>query len=202
ADEPYSLPAVAFKPYPCARQLHAGVEALLRLIQQHSIASPAIEALELSVPTAVASLVDRPSASTNRAAMLGSGQYVMAVTAMRGRMDLASFAQEFIDNNQVKSLMIKVKVKDEIELDRYFPQSWPGRVRIVLADGRSLTDEVIIPKGESDNPMSVPELEEKFLSLAAPLLGAAGANAVIGEVGALPESESLTCLLAALQLRG
>jgi 2-methylcitrate dehydratase PrpD len=150
----------------------------------------------------VASLVDRPAESTNRAAMLGSGQYVMAVTAMRGRMDLASFAQEFIDNNQVKSLMIKVKVKGEIELDRYFPQSWPGRVRIVLADGRSLTDEVIIPKGESDNPMSVPELEEKFLNLAAPLLGSAGANAVIGEVDALPERESLTGLLAALQLRG
>jgi 2-methylcitrate dehydratase PrpD len=72
----------------------------------------------------------------------------------------------------------------------------------VLADGRSLTDEVIIPKGESDNPMSVPELEEKFLNLAAPLLGSAGANAVIGEVDALPERESLTGLLAALQLRG
>ena len=31
SSEPYCLPAVAFKPYPCARQLHAGVEALLRL---------------------------------------------------------------------------------------------------------------------------------------------------------------------------
>ena len=61
AAEPYCLPAVAFKPYPCARQLHAGVEALLRLLQDYSITSTVIEEIELSVPTAVASLVNRPA---------------------------------------------------------------------------------------------------------------------------------------------
>jgi len=75
--EPYYLPAVAFKPYPCARQLHAGVEALLRLLQDSSMTPTVIEAIELGVPTAVASLVNRPSTSTNRAALLGSGQYVI-----------------------------------------------------------------------------------------------------------------------------
>src|SRR5262245_40549034 len=93
--EPYYLPAVAFKPYPCARQLHAGVEALLRLVQDYSVTSACIEAIELSVPTAVASLVNRPAISTNRAAALGSGQYVMAATAIRAKMDLTSFDQEF-----------------------------------------------------------------------------------------------------------
>src|SRR4029453_13178308 len=72
--EPYYLPAVAFKPYPCARQLHAGVEALLRLLQDSSMTPTVIEAIELGVPTAVASLVNRPSTSTNRAALLGGDQ--------------------------------------------------------------------------------------------------------------------------------
>ena len=35
----YFLPEVAFKPYPCARQLHAGVEALLKLMAQHSLSA-------------------------------------------------------------------------------------------------------------------------------------------------------------------
>jgi 2-methylcitrate dehydratase PrpD len=132
--------------------------------------------------------------------MLGSGQYVMAVTAIRGRMDLTSFDREFLENSEVESLIRKVKVKDEIELDRYFPQSWPGRVRVIMADGRSPVAELIIPKGESDNPMSLQELEEKFLNLAAPLLGDAGARAVIREVEALPERESLTPLISSLQV--
>jgi 2-methylcitrate dehydratase PrpD len=201
ANELYYLPAVAFKPYPCARQLHAGVEALLRLLQECSITPTTVEEIELSVPTAVASLVDRPAISSmNRAATLGSGQYVMAVTAIRGKMDLASFDERFLQNNQIKDLVEKVKVKSEIELDRYFPQSWPGRIKINLRGGSSYTREIIIPKGEKENPMSPPEVEEKFLSLAAPALGDAKARSVIGEVQALAGRDSLNELLAFLRL--
>jgi len=191
---------VAFKPYPCARQLHAGVEALLRLLQDSSMTPTVIEAIELGVPTAVASLVNRPSTSTNRAALLGSGQYVIAATAIRGKMDLTSFDERFLQSNEVQSLMGKVKVKGEIELDRYFPQSWPGRVTIRLKDGSSHTSEIIIPKGEKENPMSVQEVEEKFLSLAAPMLGDSKVRSVIGEVQALADGESLSELLALLRV--
>jgi 2-methylcitrate dehydratase PrpD len=198
--EPYHLPVVAFKPYPCARQLHAGVEGLLRLLQDYSITSSSIEEIELSVPTGVASLVNRPAYSTNRAATLGSGQYVMAVTAIRGKMDLTSFDEVVRQNNKVGSLMGKVKVKGEIALDRYFPQSWPGRVRISLKDGSAHTREIIIPKGEKENPMSAQEVEEKFLSLATPVLGNAKARSLIGEIQVLEKSESLNRLLAFLKL--
>jgi 2-methylcitrate dehydratase PrpD len=197
---PYCLPAVAFKPYPCARQLHAGVEALLGLIQEYSLASSSIEAIELGVPTPVASLVDRPASSTNRAAMLGSGQYVMAVTAIRGKMDPISLDEAFLKSNEVSNLMRKVEVKGEIKLDPYFPRSWPGRVKIGLKNGLSHTREIIIPKGESENPMSRSEVEEKFLSLAAPLLGDARARSVIDEVQGLEERDSLDPLLALLKV--
>jgi 2-methylcitrate dehydratase PrpD len=148
----------------------------------------------------VASLVNRPSTSTNRAALLGSGQYVMAATAIRGKMDLTSFDERFLQSNEVQSLMGKVKVRGEIELDRYFPQSWPGRITIRLKDGSSHTSEIIIPKGEKENPMSVPEVEEKFLSLAAPVLDDSKARSVIGEVQALADRESLSELLALLRV--
>ena len=48
--------------------------------------------------------------------------------------------------------------------------------------------------------MSVQEVEEKFLSLAAPLLGDAKARSVIGEVQGLEERESLNELLALLKV--
>ena len=196
---PYCLPAIAFKPYPCARQLHAGVEALLRLLHDYDITPRFIEAIDLCVPTAVASLVNRPGKSMSRAATLGSGQYVMAVTAIRGKMDLASFDDRFLQSDEVTRLMDRVKVKDEIELDRYFPQSWPGRVSIGLKNGSSYAREIIVPKGEKENPMSGQEVEEKFLSLAAPVLGDAKARSVVSEVQALEEQESLDGLLSLLR---
>jgi hypothetical protein len=47
--------------------------------------------------------------------------------------------------------------------------------------------------------MSVGEIEEKFLSLAAPVLGDSQARSVIGEVQALADRDSLSELLALLR---
>ena len=48
--------------------------------------------------------------------------------------------------------------------------------------------------------MSVQEVEEKFLSLAAPVVGDAKARSVIGEVQALAGRDSLNKLLALLRV--
>ena len=199
-DGKFHLPEVAFKPYPCARQLHAGVEALLCLIQQHGIIPKMIEEIELSLPTSNAAMVNRPSLTNNRAAALGSGQYVIAVTAVRGKMDMDSFEEAFLGNEQVLSLMAKVKVNDDTELNQHFPKYWPGRVRVKLSDGRTVAHEVIIPKGESGNPMTENEVREKFLSLATPVLGEAKAQLVLAEVGALDGRESLEGFISNLKV--
>jgi 2-methylcitrate dehydratase PrpD len=196
--EQFYLSEVAFKPYPCARQLHAGVEALLKLIQLHGMTPASIQEIALFVPTQNASMVNRPAISTLRAATLGSGQYVMAVTALRGKIDLASFEEEFLRSEEVRRLMAKVIVNGSAELDRHFPKYWAGRVTVRLTDGQSYSEEIIAPKGERENPLSAADVEEKFLDLTAPVLGEARARAVFGAVHSLPASESLAPLLASL----
>jgi 2-methylcitrate dehydratase PrpD len=198
--ERFHLPDVAFKPYPCARQLHAGVEALLTLLRQHSISAQTIEAIELAVPTANASMVNRPSMTASHAATVGSGQYVMAVTALRGKIDLVSFEKEFLHSVEVRQLMNQVKVTGSTDLDRHYPKYWSGRVTVRLSGGPSLTDEVIIPKGESGNPMSRDEVEEKFVSLAQPIVSEEKAHSVVREVRSLDSRDSLDPLLAALRM--
>jgi 2-methylcitrate dehydratase PrpD len=194
----YFLPEVAFKPYPCARQLHAGVEALLTLIHRHAIAASSIKDITLSVPTANAGMVNRPAPPQNRAAVLGSGQYVLAAAASSGKMDLSCFEDALLNDLQVRNLLMRVTVKGDKELDRYFPQSWPGRVEIRLDGGTSYMHEVRIPKGDSGHPMSHREVERKFISLAAPVLGDARAASVAQEVDRLERRESLKDLFSAL----
>jgi 2-methylcitrate dehydratase len=194
------LPEVAFKPYPCARQLHAGVEALLHLIKTGDIAPERIDSIELWVPTPNVAMVDRPSAPASRAAALGSGQYVMAVTAVRGKMDLVSFDENFLCSVPVRELLAKVKVTGATELDKHFPRHWPGRAAVKTSDGRSWMHEIIIPKGERGNPMSTPEIEEKFCSLAGLLIGDPQARAVIDEVRSLDGRDSVEPLISSLRL--
>ena len=194
----FHLPEVAFKPYPCARQLHAGVEALLKIVREHSLRPETIGEIELCLPTENAAMMNRPSITPTHAATVGSAQYVMAVTAVRGKMDLCSFEDEFLRDDRVRQLAKRVKVNPSAELDRHYPKYWPGRVVLRVIDGAIHSQDVIIPKGESGNPMSAGEIEEKFLSLAAPVVGDERARSVVKEISALESSESLKPLLEIL----
>jgi 2-methylcitrate dehydratase PrpD len=122
----------------------------------------------------------------------------MAVTALRGKMDLCSFEDEFLHDDRVRQLAEKVKVSPNVELDRHYPKYWPGRVFVRVIDGAIVSEEVIIPKGESGNPMSAGEIEEKFLSLAAPVVGDERALLVQKAIASLDERQSLEGVLAAL----
>jgi len=194
----FHLPDVAFKPYPCARQLHAGVEALLKILRDHSLRSETIGEIELCLPTQNAAMMNRPLIMPTHGATVGSGQYVMAVTAVRGKMDLSSFEDQFLHDDQVRQLAKKVKVSSSAELDRHYPKYWPGRVVVRVIDGAIHSGEVIVPKGESGNPMSTGEVEEKFLSLAAPVLGDDKAVVIKNELQSLEIRESLAEFLAVL----
>jgi len=196
----FHLPEVAFKPYPCARQLHAGVEALLKILRRTSLTPAAIEEIELFLPAQNAAMMNRPSITASHAATVGSGQYVMAVTVQRGKIDLVSFDEEYLASEKVRTLMTKVKVSASTDLDRHYPKYWSGRVEVRLLDGQTYSEEVIIPKGESGNPMTQSEVEEKFLSLAAPVLGDEKARTFIEGVQSLDGRDSLAPLLAALRL--
>ena len=194
----YHLPDVAYKPYPCARQLHAGVEALLRVLQGQAIESDSIKEIEIAMPTQNANMVNRPAAPTLRAATLGSGQYVMAVATVRGKIDLESFEEAWLNNSEVHALMARVRVAGSAELDRQFPKYWSGRVTLRLRDGSVVSEEVLAPKGESENPMTPGDIENKFVGLAAPVIGEKGARRIVEEVSSLDERESLNPLLVAL----
>jgi len=194
----FHLPEVAFKPYPCARQLHAGVEALLKIIRQHSLQSETIGDIELFLPAQNAAMMNRPSITPTHAATVGSGQYVMAVTLLRRKLDLVSFEEQFLYDHRVREVMNKVKVSAGADLERHYPKYWPGRVVVRLSGGAIHSEEVIIPKGESGNPMSAAEIGDKFLSLAAPVLGDERALVIKRELQSLEIRESLTGFLAAL----
>lgn len=158
-----------------------------------------IDEINLSLPTQNAAMVDRPSITGTHAAMVGSGQYVMAVTVLRGKIDLASFDAEFLNSDAVRKLMAKVEIIGSSELDRHLPKYWSGGVTLKVGS-EIYSEEVIIPKGEIGNPMARDEVEQKFLSLATPIVGDARARAVIDAVGWLDWRDSLEPLISSLRL--
>lgn len=115
-------------------------------------------------------------------------------------MDLASFTDEFLHNREVYRLMAKVQVRAAADLDRHFPEYWPGRVSVGLSHGDRFEREIIIPKGERGNPMLPDEVEAKFLELASPILGETQTHAVMQEVRSLEDRDSIQALISSLRM--
>ena len=113
------------------------------------------------------------------------------VTALRGKIDLASLKVNF-DSVEVRELMNEIKISASADLDRHYPKYWSGRVAVRLLGGQSYSEEVIIPKGESGNPMTAERSRgEVFGRRLRRSLGDQKARSVIDEVSSLESRNSL-----------
>ncbi len=77
-----------------------------------------------------------------------------------------------IRNPLVLSLIKKIEVKVDPELDRMYPKAFPNRITIVTKDGRRFVEQVDYAKGHPRNPLTDSELENKFNELTSGILPA------------------------------
>jgi 2-methylcitrate dehydratase PrpD len=71
-------------------------------------------------------------------------------------------------------------VHQDSELFATVKNSMPGRVTVRTADGRELTDEVLYPKGNPQNPLTEDEFKAKFMDMAERVLGNEQAEELYG----------------------
>ncbi len=96
--------------------------------------------------------------------------YIVAHILVNGKINIDSYSELSLKDQRVKSLMKKINIKVDPELDKLYPKAVPNRITIYLKDGKKETSEIIYPKGHYMNPLSDEELNNKFIKLTEPLL--------------------------------
>jgi Uncharacterized protein involved in propionate catabolism len=91
--------------------------------------------------------------------------WVTAVALMHGTVELHHYRPENIRDPRVLSLIRKMKVNVDPELDKLYPSAIPNRITVKFKDGRELTARVDYPRGHPKNPMTDEEVENKFRML-------------------------------------
>jgi 2-methylcitrate dehydratase PrpD len=162
----FKISSVSIKPHASCRHTHPAIDAALALRQQPGFALDQIAQVQVETYQAALDLTDNPQPTTPYAAKF-SLYYCVACALARGRVRLDDFRSEALEDEAVRRLMAKMSVGLSEELDSRYPQEWPARVRVVLADGRQLIQLVQVPKGDPENPLTQAELEEKFRLLIA-----------------------------------
>jgi 2-methylcitrate dehydratase PrpD len=180
---------IAFKPYPCCHYNHAYVDAARRLREEHRLTPGAIREVECIVPPGEVAVVCEPADAkrvprTDYDAKF-SLPFSVAAALLDGNVAVGTFSQARLRDGEL--LALAARVRYTVDLDSPFPRTFPGHVRIHLADGGSVEARVDRNRGGPEAPLSIGEVVDKFRDNAAQ---------------ALPESRARELEKAALGLEG
>lgn len=174
-----------FKFFPSILASHSGIEATLDAVTQNNVAPDAIRAITIETYATVKSHFSAKSVATSMGARV-SVPYCCAVAALDRTLGQAQFALERVKRADVQALLARTDVVADAELNKLYPDKFPSRVTVTLADGRKVTARRDFPKGDPQAPLSVAEIDAKFLDNAAARLSLAEAREVIALVRTLP----------------
>lgn len=161
----YGIEMIYRKPYAACRHCHAPIEAAINLKEKHNIISSDIEAINVSTYLLAVKGHDHINIQGITSAKM-SIPYSVAVAFETGKAGLNEFLPEYIDNKKISALTKKVKVIEDNELSALVPEKRAAIVEIITKSGKSYIERADYPKGEPENPMSVGDVEQKFISMA------------------------------------
>lgn len=178
------LPRDGFKPYACGSLTHPPAQALLELRAEHGLTAADVASVDAYVHDYVKTttgLADPQSGLQGKFSIY----HVLAVALADGAALLDQFTDERVADPELAGLRERVHVHTDAAQGKD-----SARVMLTLKDGRTLDRHVAHNLGTPDNPMSDGQLEEKFVGLATPVLGAArseGAAAACWRLLDLPD---------------
>lgn len=161
--EEYEGAKVSFKPWPSCRGTHAFVESALSLMRERAVAPDRIARIDIKVSPFFAVLCEpveqkrRPKTAIDAKFSI---PFTVAVALMQSDVTLRDFSKERLADLKLHAMADKVHhvVEPAWTLD----QSTRGALTLVLADGSSVTREVIDPLGHPRNPMDESAMRRKF----------------------------------------
>ena len=125
-----------------------------------------------------------------------SAPVAAALAVVDGVLAAHHFLPESIERPQVQRLVELCSTVLDEECDRIYPGRRSGYLRIDLADGRSLEQRVLDPKGEGVNPMSDEDLKRKFFANCEPVIGKAKCERLLDAIWGFERTGALGELFA------
>lgn len=183
------------KPHPCCRHLQPALEAMLELIQAHSLTVDDIEKVEVDTYTIAASHASTPWGSMAAAQL--SFPYILMLGLRFGGVELRHFGKEFLADPVFERLAAKIDIRASAEMDRLYPAQRPARVIVHGRNGRheAFRGEAL---GSREWPLSDDGVSAKFLQLVAPVCGEALARDILDRLWDIEAAQNVGAVLRRL----
>ncbi len=161
----FESPGISIKPYPSGSLSHPAQDILLELVREHDVRPEDVERIEVGVNSHVpnALIYARPQTALEGKFSL---QFQMAIGVVDRRAGLRQFTDERVRDPQVRSLMERVHVYVDPEIESLGYNEMRMKVAIFLRDGRVLSGRADMARGHPRKPLSREEISGKFLECA------------------------------------
>ncbi len=160
------------KSFPIEALMHSPVSATLHILKEHSLNAEDITEVRIDSIARAADILSDPAKydPQSKESADHSLPYCIAAALAEGRVTPQEFTEEKLWDNRLRSQMTKVKVVANQEFEEAFPAKQCSRVTITTTDGRQLTHQVDVPKGDPRDPMTIDDIKVKFDALAEPIM--------------------------------
>ncbi len=186
------MAADQYKLHPCCGGIHSGLDALLSLMENHSLQAGEIQKIIHWVASPNVKGIDDNILKSH------NSQYILAVAAARGKIEPDDILEDRRSEPLISELYESGIIQNEPSLDE-IPNVVPAIIELQMKDGRVLKEQVVHSKGTRGNPFSDRELRDKFIGWATTRISGDQAEQIIDATGRLEELSDvgeLTRLLA------
>lgn len=198
----FELLNLSYKPYPCCRDTHAAIDAVLETRAKVPRPASDVQSIRVGVTAPGYQMVCVPEqvrlAPTTIVEAQFSIPYTVAAAWIDGRLGMKHFTDEGLTRKDILDLASRVKpyVDEEIEHDwsRFVT---PARVIVQFKDGQTVETRIDYPKGHPRNAMTEAEFAAKtkdcatFAAKPLPADTAGRLIATVGRLESLPDISDL-----------
>jgi len=196
--ERWALAETSFKWHASCRHTHPAADALLAIVDEHDLAPERIARITAFVHQAAIDVLGPVTdPATVHQAKFSMGT-VLAMIAVHRHAGLTEFDLHFRDP-AIVALRERVRMIQDDEVERAYPERWIGKVEVATTDGRTFAARVDEPRGDPGNTLSRDELLDKAIRLAqwSGAASEAEVRAIATRVFALAEAPAIGVLLPA-----
>jgi 2-methylcitrate dehydratase PrpD len=189
-------PGMGLKWHPCSAPQFLAADAALHLKREHNIRYEDVAKMEVNIPPLRHVRHYAPEVKTGLRGKFAIN-YVVAMCILDGKLELATFTDERVNQPQVQEAFSKVQVNS----DESIPEPGPYcPVTVELKNGTKLSYTAKVAKGDPRNPMSEDEVTEKFRGNVKLAIAEKQAEALISEVKQLESVDKVKSIVELLTL--
>lgn len=198
----FELLNLSYKPYPCCRDVHTAVDAVLQVRAKAQRPAADIESIRVGVTAPGYQMVCAPEQVRLAPRTIVEAQfsipYTVAAAWIDGGLGIGHFSDEGLRRTDILELTKRVRPYVDVEMDREWSRVvTPAAVTVQFRDGQTIEARVDYPKGHPRNPMTAAEFQAKttdcatFAAKPMPADTAARLIAMVGRLESLPDISEL-----------